>query len=71
MINQKINCLFEDLTNQALAINLLKAALIKNRIAPAYLFCGPKGLGQKKFAIRFLEGLITNSLKQELTRSRL
>ena len=48
---------FEDIIGQSSAINFLKAALKKRHIAPAYLFCGPEGVGKKKIAIRFLEGL--------------
>ena len=48
---------FENISHQELAISLLLAAIKKNRIAPAYLFTGPKGVGQKEVALRFLEAL--------------
>ena len=37
--------LFADLVGQPLAVTLLKAALNQGRLAPAYLFAGPEGVG--------------------------
>lgn len=53
------NELFSDLIGQTSAVSLLTAALRKHRIAPAYLFSGPHGVGRKIAALRFLEGVIT------------
>ena len=46
--------LFEEFSNQNLATQILSSSIRKNHIAPAYLFTGPKGVGQKKIALRFL-----------------
>ena len=40
---------------QRLAIELLYHSLKKKHISPAYLFQGPKGVGQKEIALEFLE----------------
>ncbi len=50
---------FDDVIGQSVAISILNSALIKNRIAPAYLFTGPNGVGRRLTANRFLEGVIT------------
>ena len=50
--------LFDDLLGQPRAVVLLSAALEKRRIAPAYLFAGPEGVGRRLAALRFLEGVI-------------
>ncbi len=71
MVNHEISSLFEGLEHQTIAINLLQASLRNNKIAPAYLFSGPKGVGQNTSAIRFLEGLININIKKESTRFRL
>jgi len=49
--------LFADLLGQDLATNLLAAALRSRRLAPAYLFAGPDGVGRRLAALRFLEGV--------------
>ena len=50
--------LFDDLQGQPLAQQLLAAALESRRVAPAYLFNGPDGVGRRLAALRFLEGLL-------------
>jgi len=40
----------KDIFNQEPAVNLLKSALLKNKIAHAYLFTGPKGVGKETAA---------------------
>jgi DNA polymerase-3 subunit delta' len=50
--------LFADLLGQDLATNLLAAALRSRRLAPAYLFAGPDGVGRRLAALRFLEGVV-------------
>jgi DNA polymerase-3 subunit delta' len=50
--------LFADLLGQELAIHLLAAALRSGRLAPAYLFAGPDGVGRRLAALRFLEGVV-------------
>ena len=46
-----MSALFEDLIGQPLAVNLLEAALQRQRLAPAYLFAGPEGVGRRLGAI--------------------
>ena len=41
---------FDDLVGQKIIAATLKQALFKNRIAPAYLFCGPRGTGKTSSA---------------------
>ncbi|MGL6134679.1 MAG: DNA polymerase III subunit delta' [Prochlorococcaceae cyanobacterium] len=50
--------LFADLVGQNPARALLLAALEARRIAPAYLFAGPEGVGRRLAALRFLEGVM-------------
>jgi DNA polymerase-3 subunit delta' len=50
--------LFADLRGQPRAVALLTAALEQRRLAPAYLFAGPDGVGRRRAALRFLEGVI-------------
>lgn len=52
--------LFADLLGQPRAVALLEAALERQRIAPAYLFAGPDGVGRRLAALRFLEGVVTD-----------
>jgi DNA polymerase-3 subunit delta' len=53
--------LFADLLGQPLAVRLLEAALRRGRLAPAYLFSGPDGVGRRLGALRFLEGVLAGS----------
>ena len=52
--------LFEDLIGQSLAVDLLGEALHQQRLAPAYLFAGPEGVGRRLAALRFLEGALAS-----------
>ncbi|MFN9931938.1 MAG: DNA polymerase III subunit delta' [Cyanobacteriota bacterium] len=49
---------FADLIGQEPAVALLEAALAQRRLAPAYLFAGPDGVGRRLAALRFLEGVL-------------
>jgi DNA polymerase-3 subunit delta' len=49
--------LFADLIGQPRAVTLLSAAIERRRLAPAYLFAGPDGVGRRLAAHRFLEGV--------------
>ncbi len=71
MTSKSYECdIFEEIHSQEIAISLLKEAIDRNHLAPAYLFIGPKGVGQKKTALRFIEGLTNSNIKKNL-RSRL
>ena len=61
--------LFEEFSYQNLATQILSASIKKNHIAPAYLFTGPKGVGQKKIALRFLEGILNKESRNSKKRN--
>ena len=63
--------LFAGLLGQQQATALLLAALERQRLAPAYLFCGPEGVGRSIAARRFLEGVIAGSAGSARVRRRL
>ena len=63
--------LFSDLIGQPLAVNLLEAALAHQRLAPAYLFAGPDGVGRRLAALRFLEGALAEGAPSSRERRRL
>ena len=60
-----IETIFEDIIGQFTATEFLSAVIKQRRIAPAYLFTGPKGVGKKITALRFLEGLINDHCKKK------
>ena len=53
---------FSDLLGQDKAIKLLLQAVKRDRIAPAYLFCGSSGIGRKIAAKSFVRLLLTQGL---------
>lgn len=63
--------LFQDLLGQPLAVNLLASALAQQRLAPAYLFAGPDGVGRRLAALRFLEGMLSETGSSPRQRRRL
>lgn len=63
--------LFTDLVGHSLAVRLLRAALTSGRLAPAYLFAGPEGVGRRLAARRFLEGVISGGSGDPVLRRRL
>ena len=63
--------LFTDLVGQPLAETLLKAALQQDRLAPAYLFAGPEGVGRRLAVLRFLEGVLSEGQCNPRQRRRL
>lgn len=65
------NALFSGLRGQEQAVALLAAALQQRRLAPAYLFSGPEGVGRRLAALRFLEGVIAGPSGSEALRRRL
>jgi DNA polymerase-3 subunit delta' len=57
---------FKDVIGQESAISFLKAAFCSGRIAHAYVFVGPEGIGKKKAALNFAKLLLCESpLAQE------
>jgi DNA polymerase-3 subunit delta' len=63
--------LFAELIGQSLAVRLLGAALQRGRLAPAYLFAGPEGVGRRLATQRFLEGVLTGGTSHPGLRRRL
>ncbi|MFM8936730.1 MAG: DNA polymerase III subunit delta' [Vulcanococcus sp.] len=63
--------LFAGLLGQGQAVALLSAALSQGRLAPAYLFSGPEGVGRRLAALRFLEGVIAGPAGSLPLRRRL
>jgi DNA polymerase-3 subunit delta' len=63
--------LFAGLVGQQQATALLLAAIERQRLAPAYLFCGPDGVGRSIAARRFLEGVIAGPGGSASVRRRL
>jgi DNA polymerase III subunit delta' len=53
-----MSVLFADLVGHQQARTLLLAALQQRRLAPAYLFAGPDGVGRRLAAMGFLEGVL-------------
>ena len=53
-----ISTAFESVLGQTQAIALLKTAIQRDRIAPAYLFAGTSGVGRSKTALAFAEILL-------------
>ena len=66
-----MTALFADLVGQPLAVDLLQAALAQQRLAPAYLFAGPDGVGRRLAALRFLEGVLEAGQPSPRQRRRL
>ena len=56
---------FAGLVGQEQAIALLKGAIASNRIAPAYLFAGPPGIGRSLAARCFIEQLFCTDIAPE------
>ncbi|KGG16810.1 MULTISPECIES: hypothetical protein [unclassified Prochlorococcus] len=63
--------LFEEFDYQTSAVEILSSSIAKNRIAPSYLFVGPKGVGQKEVALRFLEGIAKQGSEINNIRKRI
>lgn len=57
--------MFQELIGQQHAIDLLTSSVIKNRVAPAYLFVGADGVGRSLAAKCFIELLFSTSVKAE------
>lgn len=55
---------FEGLIGQEIAVALLQRAVVRQRIAPAYLFVGPAGIGRRRAAEQFAAILLQTLGKQ-------
>ncbi|OKH23818.1 DNA polymerase III subunit delta' [Hydrococcus rivularis NIES-593] len=56
---------FSQLVSQSQAVELLQEAIARNRIAPAYLFAGPSGVGRSLAAKCFSQWLLSLDLSPE------
>ena len=56
---------FNNIYGQDLAISILKSAIVKEHIAPAYLFSGPEGVGRKKTAKVFIKSILEKNQNQK------
>ena len=63
--------IFSSLIGHEYAKSLLKSIIKTKQLAPAYMFHGPEGIGKKKSAELFLEGLMTGGLSNTKIRRRL
>jgi len=63
---------FADLVGQPTAVSLLTRAMEQGRLAPAYLFAGPEGVGRRRTALVLAQGLLqTPSSCPDTLRHRL
>ena len=62
---------FQNIYGQDLAIQILKSAISKEHISPAYLFSGPEGVGRKKTAKVFIKAILDNNLDRESTKRKI
>ena len=62
---------FKNIYGQELAIEILKSAISKQHISPAYLFSGPEGVGRRKTAKVFIKAILDRNLEKESTRRKI
>ena len=62
---------FKNIYGQDLAIEILKSAISKQHIAPAYLFSGPEGVGRKKTAKIFVKAILDKNQEKESTKRKI
>tara|TARA_B100000965_G_scaffold260482_1_gene219646 strand:+ start:1762 stop:2721 length:960 start_codon:yes stop_codon:yes gene_type:complete len=62
---------FKYIYGQDLAIKILKSAISKEHISPAYLFTGPEGVGRKKTAKVFIKAILGKKSGKECTTRRI
>ena len=61
---------FSPLVGQTRAVELLSRAVEKNRIAPAYLFAGPEGVGRSLAARCFAESIFSTRQSTDVARAQ-
>ena len=62
---------FKDIYGQDLAIEILKSAISKEHISPAYLFSGPEGVGRKKTAKVFIKAILEKNKDSDSTKRKI
>ncbi len=48
---------FKDIVDQKAIVKTLVSAILENKIAHAYLFCGPRGIGKTSIARVFAKAI--------------
>ena len=62
---------FKNIDGQDLAIQILKSAISKQHISPAYLFSGPEGVGRRKTAKVFIKAILDRNFERESTSRKI
>ena len=62
---------FQNIYGQDLAIEILKSAISKEYLSPAYLFSGPEGVGRKKTAKIFIQSILGENQDKESTKRKI
>jgi len=62
---------FKTIFGQDLAIKILKSAIAKEHISPAYLFSGPEGVGRKKTTKIFIKAILDKNFNKEGTKRKI
>ncbi len=62
---------FKNIYGQDLAIQILKSAISKKQISPAYLFSGPAGVGRIKTAKIFIQVILDKNQHKESTKRKI
>tara|TARA_Y100001968_G_scaffold272593_1_gene264875 strand:+ start:656 stop:1615 length:960 start_codon:yes stop_codon:yes gene_type:complete len=62
---------FKNIFGQDIAIKILKSAISKQHVAPAYLFSGPEGVGRKKTAKVFIQAILDKGFCKEGTKRKI
>ena len=62
---------FKTIYGQDLAIEILKSAISKKYISPAYLFSGPEGVGRRKTAKIFIQSILGHNQDKESTKRKI
>lgn len=65
-----VHPVFNGLLGQAIAVDLLMRSLEQKRLAPAYLFAGPEGVGRRLAAQRFTELILAGETEVSSTLRR-
>ena len=62
---------YSNIYGQDIATQILKSAISKEHISPAYLFSGPEGVGRKKTAKVFIQDILDKSFHKEGTKRKI
>tara|TARA_Y100001968_G_C19369329_1_gene724252 strand:+ start:384 stop:1343 length:960 start_codon:yes stop_codon:yes gene_type:complete len=62
---------FKNIYGQDLAIQILKSAISKKHLSPAYLFSGPEGVGRKKAAKVFINTILNRNFEKETIKRKI